>query len=154
MTGYAIRVAGIPDLPTIMPVMHMAFDPQFGEAWTELQCIGVLVTPGSRLLVVEESGSPVGFALSRVIIDECELMLLAVAPSAQRRGIGRALLDQVVADARTQGANSIFLEVRDGNIALTLYSSAGFSQVGRRHAYYRGRTGQIHDALTYRSDLT
>jgi [ribosomal protein S18]-alanine N-acetyltransferase len=109
--------------------------------------------PGSHLIIARRD-SPVGFALSRVILDECELMLLAVAPEVQHGGIGRQLLAAMIADARAANATSIFLEVRSENPAITLYSSAGFVEVGRRRGYYRSRFGETFDALTYRLALS
>jgi [ribosomal protein S18]-alanine N-acetyltransferase len=153
MTGVSVRVGTARDLPTIMPIMRTAFDPRYGEAWTEAQCLGVLTMSGSSLLIASTDG-PVGFALSRCVIDECELMLIAVLPTEQGRGIGRALLDSVIADTRTAGAASIFLEMRSDNNALALYAAAGFVEVGRRRGYYRGINGQLHDALTCRLNLT
>lgn len=141
------------DLPAIMPVMANAFGTQFGEAWTESQCLGVVSMPGSNL-VIAHNGSAVGFALSRVIIDECELMLLAVKAESQRSGIGRELLDAVIGDARAARVVSVFLEVRSGNPAVALYSAAGFIEVGRRRGYYRGALGEIFDALTFRLALS
>ena len=153
MNGIEIIRGDAADLPAIMPVMASAFGTQFGEAWTESQCLGVVSMPGSHLLVARRD-SPVGFALSRVILDECELMLLAVASEMQHHGIGRQLLAAMIADARAAKAARVFLEVRSGNPAITLYSSAGFAEVGRRRGYYRGPFGEIFDALTYRLILS
>jgi [ribosomal protein S18]-alanine N-acetyltransferase len=151
--SYAIVHGGAADLPTIMPVMASAFGTRFGEAWTESQCLGVVSMPGSHLIIAR-GDLAIGFALSRVIIDECELMLLAVTPESQRTGIGRSLLDAVIANAHAANAVSIFLEVRSGNPAITLYSSAGFEEVGRRRGYYRAPLGETFDALTYRLMLS
>jgi [ribosomal protein S18]-alanine N-acetyltransferase len=141
------------DLPAIMPVMASAFASQYGEAWTESQCLGVVSMPGSHLVIARRD-SAVGFALSRVIIDECELMLLAVRAESQGKGVGRDLLDAMIADARAAKVTSIFLEVRSGNPAIALYSSAGFVEVGRRRGYYRGTLGETFDALTFRLTLS
>jgi [ribosomal protein S18]-alanine N-acetyltransferase len=143
----------IDDLPAIMPVMTSAFSTRFGEAWTEAQCLGVLAMPGSQLIVARDV-DPVGFALSRTIIDECELMLLAVAPESQQIGVGRELLKTMIANAEAAGARTVFLEVRQGNPAIALYSSAHFREVGRRRGYYRGTDGEVFDALTYRLTLS
>jgi [ribosomal protein S18]-alanine N-acetyltransferase len=153
MNGLAVRVGNARDLPAIMPIMHAAFDPQFGEAWTESQCLGVLTMSGSRLLIASADRA-VGFALSRSVVDECELMLIAVSPMMQHQGTGRMLLDRVIADARIGGTATLFLEMRSDNSALALYTAAGFVEVGRRRGYYRGANGQVHDALTYRMNLT
>jgi [ribosomal protein S18]-alanine N-acetyltransferase len=149
MTGVRVRTGDAADLPMIMPVMRAAFDPRYGEAWTDIQCLGVLGVPGSRLLIAGDD-TVVGFALSRVIVDECELMLLAVDPVVQGKGIGRTLLNEVIRDAKSAGAVAHFLEMRSDNTALRLYASAGFVEVGRRCNYYRGSNGQTFDAVTYR----
>lgn len=153
MSDVSISKGGAADLPAIMPVMASAFGTQFGEAWTEAQCLGVVSMPGSHL-VIARADSTIGFALSRVIVDECELMLLAVNAECQRAGIGRDLLDAVIADARAAKVASVFLEVRSGNPAISLYSSIGFAEVGRRRGYYRGPFGETFDALTYRLALS
>jgi len=147
MTGISIVRGTADDLPEIMPVMTTAFDARFGEAWTAAQCLGVLSMPGSLLLVARGPGVA-GFALARIVLDEAELMLLAVAPPLRQRGIGRALLDATIAGAAQVAAKSMHLEVRDGNAAALLYTSAGFTEVGRRPRYYRGSSGQTFDALT------
>ena len=149
MTHVVITRGAAGDLPAIMPVMRSAFDQCFGEAWSESQCLGVVSMPGSYLAIAHDAG-PVGFALSRIVLDECELMLIAVTPAAQHRGIGRQLLDTMVTTARQSNVTSIFLEVRNGNPAISLYSSIGFTEVGRRRGYYRGPNGQTFDAITYR----
>jgi [ribosomal protein S18]-alanine N-acetyltransferase len=152
MSGVALENGGAADLARIMPVMASAFDAGFGEAWTEAQCFGVVSMPGSHLVLASDPGV-VGFALGRVVVDECELMLLAVTPQSRRAGIGRALLDAVIAGARAAHAASVFLEMREGNPAIGLYSAAGFGEVGRRRNYYHGLSGETFDALTYRLAL-
>ena len=141
------------DLPDVMIAMGDAFDPEFGEAWTEAQCAGVLGMPGCWLLIARDRDEPAGFALLRSATGEAELLLIAVRPRFRRRGIAAALLDRAAADAAASGIESLHLEVRDGNPALELYRAAGFVQVGRRPAYYRGRTGKVFDALTFKRQL-
>ena len=105
---------------------------------------------GVSLMLAWESGRrmPIGFSLFRTVADESELLLIAVMPSHHRRGIGRRLLDQFVDHARNGGVARVHLEVRDGNPAVGMYRSAGFSPVGRRRNYYRGADGSRYDALT------
>jgi ribosomal-protein-alanine N-acetyltransferase len=138
-------------LDDVMAVMVTAFDPGFGEAWTRSQCAGILAMAGVHLALAEEDGTgdPLGFALYRTVASDAELLLLAVAPHAQRRGIGHRLLTQFIEDAKRNGATQIHLEVRDGNEAIRLYEDSGFSAVGRRRKYYRGSDGTQFDALTF-----
>ena len=97
---------------------------------------------------IAPSKGAVGFALVRGVLDEAELLLLAVVPEARRKGVGAALLRGVIADCATRGIASIHLEVRAGNDAIKLYRNAGFSKIGERRDYYRGEDGQSYSALT------
>jgi len=142
----AIREGGLGDLDQVMAVMASAFDPGFGERWTRSQCAGILPMTGVALRL---TGDPVeGFALMRVVADEAELLLIAVAPAAQQQGIGQALLDDFVDRAREKGGDRLHLEVRASNPAIELYRANGFVPAGRRRDYYRGPNGELHDAIT------
>ena len=153
----AIRLADgkSADLPAVMTIMNGAFSPSFGEAWTRSQCAGILPMAGVSLVLAHDNGreSPVGFSLFRTIADEAELLLLAVAPDRQHRGIGRLLLEQFVEQARGAGASRVHLEVRDGNPAVQMYRRAGFRPAGRRPNYYRGSDGRQYDAITLAHSL-
>jgi len=143
-------VAGGPaEIAAVETVMTEAFDPRFGEAWTRSQCLGIMGMPGVWLTLAKIEGEIAGFALSRAILDEAELLLIAVRPTFRRRGIGAALLRGVIADARGRKVTQLHLEVRAGNEAVALYTTHGFAKVGERRAYYRGRTGQSFDAHSY-----
>ncbi|WP_331011985.1 GNAT family N-acetyltransferase [Sphingomonas sp.] len=153
MPAVVLRDAGVADLGEVMVTMTEAFDPRFGEAWTQSQCLGILSLPGVWMTLARIDDRPVGFALSRIVADEAELLLLAVRPGDRRLGVGNLLLASVRDAARQRGARKLFLEVRDGNPARHLYDSAGFRVVGCRRGYYRGRDGGVHDAYTLESDL-
>ena len=143
-----IRSGSAADLDDVMRIMDRAFDPEFGEAWTRSQCVGILPMTGVELILAEEDCQPVGFALHRLVADEAELLLLAVDPAFHRRGIGSRLLQQFIAHSTRAGASRLHLEVRENNPAARLYRATGFEIVGRRRNYYTGRTGGSRDALT------
>jgi len=147
-TAVRLRRGGIDDLDEVMRIMTTAFQPCFGEAWTRSQCAGILPMHGVSLTMAEQGGRPVGFALVRAVADEAELLLLAVDPAEQRRGIGQALLDNFIASALAGGGHRLHLEVRDGNPALELYHASGFAPAGRRRNYYHGPGGESYDAVT------
>jgi ribosomal-protein-alanine N-acetyltransferase len=136
-------------LDEVVPIMTAAFSPDFGEAWTRSQCAGILPMAGVAMFLARDPDdrSARGFSLLRAVADEAELLLIAVAPNAQRSGVGRALIDHFVGHARGCGATRLHLEVREGNDAIGLYRAAGFEIAGRRRNYYRGANGQ-YDALT------
>jgi ribosomal-protein-alanine N-acetyltransferase len=140
---------GAADAEALDRVMAGAFDPRYGEAWTRNQCIGILAMPGVWLTLARVEGSVVGFALSRAIMDEAELLLIAVDPAHARTGIGATLLRGVVADCRGRGVKRLHLEVRANNPAVALYAAHGFCHVGVRRNYYRSRSGETFDAHTY-----
>lgn len=146
----------IEDLDRIMAIMRVAFDPDYGEAWNRRQVSDALVLPGTHYLLAgagggEASGGEpaVGFALSRGVLDEEELLLLAVRPDHRGRGIGAALLQRFIDSAEGRGKTRLFLEMRDGNPAESLYRRAGFEPIGRRRNYYRRAAKGPLDAITY-----
>ncbi|HET9810443.1 MAG TPA: ribosomal protein S18-alanine N-acetyltransferase [Sphingomicrobium sp.] len=141
-------IGGSEDLDSVMRVMTAAFGDRYGEAWTRSQCAGILPMTGVRLVLARDD-SVRGFSLYRTVVDDSELLLLAVEPHSRGRGIGRQLLDHFIEDAKQNGASRIHLEVRDGNPAVRLYEAAGFEQANRRRNYYQGRDGDRYDALTF-----
>ncbi len=118
--------------------------------WSEAEIEAVLTAPETFLCERTD-----GFALGRVIFDEAELLTLAVAPSARRRGLGRRLLDEFADSAVLRGATTAFLEVSvENTAALGLYRAAGYSQTGWRKGYFRTPTGHRIDALVLGRDLS
>ena len=148
------------DIDRIMAVMDAAFDPGFGEAWSRRQVLDALALPNCHYLLGEGDGrsgsdsrAATGFSLSRRVADEEELLLIAVRPDCRNRGIGAGLLHRVIENARGDGVHRLFLEMRDGNPAESLYRRHGFVAVGRRKAYYRHGTGIPRDAITFALDM-
>lgn len=90
-------------------------------------------------------GPLLGYALGWWVIDELELLAVGVLPEARRRGVGRRLLEHVLATTRANGGRRVLLEVaRSNTAARRLYESAGFALLDVRRGYY-GATGD--DAL-------
>lgn len=96
--------------------------------------------------------SLIGFIVSRLVLDEAEVLSIAVASARRGRGLARQLLDINLRRLVGLGARSVFLEVDEGNVpALRLYRRAGFRDVGQRKAYYPAGRGSA--ALILRRDL-
>jgi ribosomal-protein-alanine N-acetyltransferase len=92
-----------------------------------------------------------GYVVALVMGPEAEIADLAVAPEARRLGIGRALLARVLAELGEAGARTVYLEVRESNLAArTLYEANGFESVGRRRGYYRH---PVEDALVLMREI-
>ena len=110
--------------------------------WTEADYLRLAGAPGGLILVAEletmERSTLLGFAAYRRVIDEAELLNLAVHPEHQQQGVGRALLEEGSKRLLQMGARRIFLEVRASNEpAQKLYFSMGFAIRARRKDYYR-----------------
>ncbi len=149
-----LATGSVADVEAVDRVMRAAFDPRFGEAWTASQCLGMLSLPGVWLTLASDGDLLTGFALTRSVADDAELLLLAVLPDRRGRGIGRALLRCTVADAAARGAARLCLEMRAGNDATQLYVGEGFEKCGERRNYYGGRGGERFDAHTYVRSLS
>ncbi len=150
----ALVPAGAARLDDMLGVMGDAFDPRYGEAWSAVQLGGSLEQPGSWARLALDGATPLGFSLCRRLVDESELLLVAVVHAARGRGIGSALLAAAADDARAHDTRVMFLEMRDGNAAASaLYRAQGFVEVGRRRDYYRGVGAQRFDAITMRRHL-
>jgi len=145
-----LATARVGDLAAVMRVMDAAFEPAYGEAWSGAQLLTLFALPSARICLAWDGEQACGFSAARVAGPESELLLLAVDPAFRGRGIGALLMDDWRAWATEQGAEDYFLEMRADNDAVHLYESAGFSECGRRPAYYRGSDGVVRDAITMR----
>jgi len=140
------------DIDRIMEVMQQAFDPAYGEAWNRRQLVDALIGHDGR---PPSPGEPAaGFSLSRIVYDEEELLLFAIAPQWRRQGLGQQLLSAFAIDAASRGARRLLLEMRRGNPAEVLYRKFGFEPIGERPNYYRTADGSRLDALTFAKSIT
>jgi ribosomal-protein-alanine N-acetyltransferase len=85
--------------------------------------------------------------------EEAELLTIGVSASQQRRGLGRSILNGMLAMAQDKNMQRVFLEVRASNVAaVALYRKVGFSEVGLRRGYYQNKQGS-EDAVVMACDL-
>jgi len=140
------RRATLADLPALAALERECFD----DAWSADAVEDELRHPDAVVLVVDDAGAPVAYACWRKVLDEAELLRLAVQPAARRRGLAGVLLaggDTLLAAA---GCSACFLEVREDNAgAIAFYEATGFHRLGRRRGYYGG----LCDALIYARSL-
>jgi [ribosomal protein S18]-alanine N-acetyltransferase len=157
-----IRPATVADIPYIM---SLELQSATAGHWTDKQYRQVFraESPPRLVLVVErppisssgftsdaDSGI-LGFLIAQHLAPEWELENIVVAPAARRKGIGKRLLNGLLAAARESNSTAVFLEVRDSNTsARALYEKAGFKQTGHRPSYY---TSPSEDAILYRRTL-
>jgi ribosomal-protein-alanine N-acetyltransferase len=100
---------------------------------------------GGVAFLAEDPTGVLGYVFAHFAADVGEILNVAVAPEARRRGIGARLVEEACTALVRHGVDTVFLEVRESNAAAqTLYRGLGFSLVGRRRSYYRQ---PLEDAL-------
>ncbi|MFI6234631.1 ribosomal protein S18-alanine N-acetyltransferase [Micromonospora sp. NPDC050784] len=121
------------------------------EKWSPAMFWSELANGHHYRVAVDADGSLLGYAgLAGVPPDEVWVQNIAVRRDAQRRGVGRALLEELLAEAVRRDARSTLLEVAvDNAAAQRLYATYGFEPVGVRRGYYQPSNT---DALVMRRD--
>ena len=110
----------------------------FSDPWSEKSIGSELENKLSFWLVAMEGDRVAGYVGSQTVLDETDMMNIAVHPDYRRKGIAEALVTALIARLKEQGSTSLMLEVRASNEpARKLYEKMGFVQVGRRPNYYR-----------------
>ena len=93
------------------------------------------------MLVVDVSGDISAACLFSLVVDQCELLFIAVNPTQKRQGMAIQLLRSLISHCQTMVVENIFLEVRESNFpAIALYRAAGFLITSRRENYYPSRS--------------
>jgi len=121
----------------VLPLERALFQP---EPWTAHHFWSELGQTSTRHYVVAlDDGAVVGYAGLCDYPDEAFVQTMAVAASAQRRGVGAVLLEELLAEAARRRQPRVLLEVRaDNEPAQRLYARYGFTRVGVRRGYYPG----------------
>ncbi|QHH95846.1 ribosomal-protein-alanine N-acetyltransferase [Acinetobacter gyllenbergii] len=109
---------------------------QFQESLASYQCT-----------VYEQANQVVGFCILQPVLDEANLLLMAIDPSQQGKGLGYKLLDESIQQLKNNPIQ-IFLEVRESNTAaIGLYEKIGFHQIDLRKNYYPNPDGSREHAV-------
>jgi len=120
-------------LPQVAALEQVCFP---ADPWSENLFRAALENPGAAVLLAEEDGAVLGYAVLSAVLDEGNLDNIAVAPEYRRRGVADALLGALTGFGRECLA-LLTLEVRASNApAIALYEKHGFRPVGRRRNYY------------------
>lgn len=123
----------------------------FSDPWSENSVASELRNPLSCWLVAEEDGVVAGYVGSQTVMDESDMMNVAVHPDYRRKGISEALVAELVEALKKRESHCLTLEVRASNEpAKALYEKLGFTQVGLRKNYYRNPK---EDALILRKEF-
>jgi ribosomal-protein-alanine N-acetyltransferase len=132
--GLVIRPVTPADLPSILVIENLSYP----DPWAEEQFRQELLSPVSSGLAAERGGNTLaGFCFFWTVADEVDIHSISVHPDHRRKGIGAALLHEVLAAAHAKSLRRLTLEVRAGNAAaIGLYATNGFAQDSVRRSYY------------------
>lgn len=121
----------------------------FSDPWGPREFTTAIEAQQAIFLVAEDSAGVVtGYVIAINVLDEAEVLNLAIHRRNRRSGLGGKLLDAALSEAASRGAEQVYLEVRESNVAARrLYESRGFAEVSRRRGYYRN---PVEDALVLR----
>ena len=142
----------------IVTVMQESHVPQiakieqlcFNDPWSENSIASELNNRLSLWLVAVEDECVIGYVGSQTVIGETDMMNIAVHPDYRKKGIGTALIVELIDALKARGSHSLMLEVRSSNSsAISVYKNLGFLEVGRRKNYYRNPK---EDALILRKE--
>ena len=124
----------------------------FSAPWSENSISSELTNPLSCWLVALDGDRVAGYVGSQTVLDESDMMNIAVDPQYRRQGIAQALVEELVKCLARKGSRCLTLEVRTSNAgAIALYGKLGFVQVGLRKNYYRNPR---EDAMILRKEWT
>lgn len=145
---YAPMVAG--DIDEVFALETSVYP----HPWSRGNFIDSLASGYNAWTLRDDAGTLVGYFLLMAAVDEAHLLNVAVCKARQREGLGRYLIDKIVACARGLSMESILLEVRPSNLrALKVYEQYGFTEIGRRKNYYPAHNGQREDAIVMRLSI-
>ena len=135
---WSLRSATVDDLDAINAIEQVTFPT---DAWSREMIAAELAGPhGHYLAAVDEAGTLIGYAglLAPRGSGQGDIQTIAVDASARRQGIGAAMLDALLSEARAREAFEVFLEVRaDNPNAHALYVTRGFEDIAVRPNYYQ-----------------
>ena len=120
----------------------------FPTYWDQSAFNDFFAVAGTFALLGQLGGEPAGMIVWRLAGEQGDILTLAVRATHRRRGLAKLLLAQALAHAGAHGAETLFLDVEDGNLAaIRLYEQAGFIYQRHRKLYYRQKDGTYTDAL-------
>ena len=120
------------DLDAVLQVERQAY----AHPWQRINFIDSLHA-GYQAQVLLAQNTLLGYFVAMKGVDEVHLLNITVAPAYQRQGWARVMLDALAIWAKGQGADWLWLEVRQSNErAIAVYEAYGFRRVGERKNYY------------------
>ena len=124
--------------PNDIPAVYNIERECFSDPWSLKTLQSTLDEKGHTLFIAEEDGDIIGYGVTRQVLDECEILRIAVKQDSRKKGAGHLLMGFMIDSAVSNGVQLFFLEVREHNIpAISLYRKHGFVESGLRKEYYK-----------------
>jgi ribosomal-protein-alanine N-acetyltransferase len=134
LTTITLRPMRWPDIEAVHAIESAVFTV---DPWSAEQFWGELAQPTRSYVVAEDAGVIVGYAGAYLLPPDADVQTIAVSGAAQGRGVGRLLLEELIAIAVRHECSQLLLEVRSDNAsALGMYERFGFESISKRRDYY------------------
>ncbi|MDF2940306.1 MAG: rimI [Gammaproteobacteria bacterium] len=143
--GFHFKLLNLNDLTQIMAIERQASS---AARWSASVMRDSLLAAHSQVwgIVLDGMEKLVAFGVLSVVIDEAEILTIAVDPALYRQGYGEKLLGHLIHIAKSKKAETLYLEVRASNSpAIELYKKAGFQEIGLRKNYYDTDEPQVKE---------
>lgn len=148
MLEFFIREMTKEDIRSVIEIERLCF----AAPWSEASFFNELFNPRSITRLLVAGGRPGGYICANQIADEGHILDLAVHPDFRRKGIARALVEDILQGLKTNGCRFVYLEVRfSSEAARKLYEGLGFRMVGTRKEYYNNPR---EDAVIMKLDIS
>ena len=134
LSSITLRPMRWPDIEAVHAIESAVFTV---DPWSAEQFWGELAQPTREYVVAEDAGVVVGYAGAYLLPPDADVQTIAVSGAAQGRGVGRLLLEELIAIAVRHECSQLLLEVRSDNVsALGMYERFGFESISKRRDYY------------------
>jgi ribosomal-protein-alanine N-acetyltransferase len=121
----------------------------FVNPWNIEMFLGAAQNKTAIFKVLIENETTLGYYIVSTVVDESEIITIAVNPKFRRQNLGKFMLSNILKEVQEKKSKFIFLEARKSNTpALNLYKSFGVKEIGIRKNYYKNE-----DAVILRLDL-
>jgi [ribosomal protein S18]-alanine N-acetyltransferase len=140
---YTLQKMGVADIDPLLAIEQTAYS----HPWTRGNFIDAIAAGYEARLLVQGT-TLIGYFVAMLGVQEAHLLNITIAPAHQQQGWAKVLLKAMAQWAQAQGAQSIWLEVRNSNTrAIAVYTAYGFAPVGIRKNYYPISTHTREDAV-------
>jgi len=134
LSSITLRPMRWPDIEAVHAIEAAVFEV---DPWSAEQFWGELAQPTRAYVVAEDDGTIIGYAGAYLLPPDADVQTIAVSGSAQGGGVGRMLLEELIAIAVSHECAQLLLEVRSDNVsALGMYERFGFESISKRRDYY------------------